>query len=496
MARVARGPGICSYHPVTTAHTPKETLALLDQYVVGQNKAKRAVAVALRNRWRRRQLDPELSKDVYPKNILLIGPTGVGKTEIARRLADLAKAPFVKVEASKYSEVGYHGRDCESMVRDLAESAVALVRQEHAERVRKKAAEYAEERIFSTLAANEGLEDDAEEFFAVSDGGIWRPGPGELMNPDELDPESVAEAQEQTEAMETARQELRARLANGELEDAVIEIEVADAGLSPLTIMGPQGTDAMGIDTTALQEAWGRTPMAKTKIRKFSIAEAREVLAEEEADKLIDQDAIHREAHERAENEGIIFLDEVDKIIGGGQSDGPDVSREGVQRDLLPIVEGCAVYTKYGHIRTDHILFIAAGAFHFHKPSELIPELQGRFPVRVALQALTEADFVRILTEPRNSLVRQYQALFQTEGLSLDFAADGIERLAEIAFRANRTTQNIGARRLFTILEKCLEELSFEASDRNGETVVIDTALVDRNLGETADDEDLIPYDL
>jgi len=473
---------------VTTAHSPRETLALLDQYVVGQNKAKRAVAVALRNRWRRRQLDPALSADVYPKNILLIGSTGVGKTEIARRLADLANSPFVKVEASKYSEVGYQGRDVESMVRDLMESSVALVRREHAHKVQTKALQYAEERIFETLANAHGLE-DPNLFAAVDDNDLWRPDSDELADPQLTDPEPMQKRQEEREA-------LRAQLASGELDENQFDIEVADTGLSPLTIMGPQGNDAMGIDTSALQEAWGRTPIAKTKLRKMTVTEARTVLADEEADKLIDQDAMHRESIERAENEGIIFLDEIDKVIGGGNSDGPNVSREGVQRDLLPIVEGCSVYTKYGHIRTDHVLFIAAGAFHFHKPNELIPELQGRFPVRVALQALTEEDFVRILTEPRNSLVKQYQALFATEGMQLKFAADGIARLASIAFRANKTTQNIGARRLFTILEKCLEDLSFEASERSGETVVVDRDLVDKNLGEDGDDETLIPYDL
>jgi ATP-dependent HslUV protease ATP-binding subunit HslU len=484
----------------TTPQTPKEIHARLDDYVVGQDKAKRAVAVALRNRWRRRQLDTAMAQDVYPKNILLIGPTGVGKTEIARRLATLANAPFVKVEASKYSEVGYHGRDVESMVRDLVESAVALVRQEHATRVTAKAVEYAEERIFQALLEDRDLaeplpephgehhvEPHMEIYADYETGKIWRPEPleGEPAEEDADEAEHTAE-----------REALRRRLANRELEDVIFEIEVKDSGLSNLTIMGPQGSEAMGIDTTALQEAWGRAPAVRTKIRKLTIAEAREILEGEEADKLIDPDSIAVEAVERAGNDGIIFLDEVDKIIGSGGGDGPDVSREGVQRDLLPIVEGCAVYTKYGHVRTDHILFIAAGAFHYHKPSQLIPELQGRFPVRVGLSALTEADFVRILTEPKNSLVRQYQALFSTEGVTLEFTGDGIERLAAVAFRANGITQNIGARRLMTILEKCLEDLSFEASERGGETITVDAALVRHNLGESGDDEDLIQYDM
>ena len=466
--------------------TPRETLRLLDEYVVGQDRAKRAVAVALRNRWRRRQLDPDLAQDVYPKNILLIGPTGVGKTEIARRLASLARAPFVKVEASKYSEVGYHGRDVESMVRDLIESAVALVRQEHAKRVSERAYELATDRVYGCLLAAMGLDYVRGSHPRSAHQLIWRPDQPPI---DEADPpEDLADR-------ERAAQDLRKRLDEGRLENETVEIEVLDQGLSALTIMGPQGTDAMGIDTAALQEAWGRTPMAKTKIRRLSVTEARGIIESEEADKLIDQDAIAREALERCENEGIIFLDEVDKIIGG-HTDGPDVSREGVQRDLLPIVEGCAVYTKYGHVRTDHILFIAAGAFHFHKPAELIPELQGRFPVRVALQPLTEEDFVRILTEPRHSLVRQYEALFATEDVRVEFTPDGVARLAAIAFKANTVTQNIGARRLMTILEKCLESLSFEAADRQGETVRIDARMVDQKLGEAADDEELIPYDM
>jgi ATP-dependent HslUV protease ATP-binding subunit HslU len=472
----------------TTPQTPREIHDLLDEYVVGQNKAKRAVAVALRNRWRRRQLDPVMAQDVYPKNILLIGPTGVGKTEIARRLAAIANAPFVKVEASKYSEVGYHGRDVESMIRDLMESAVSLVRQEHAVRVSAKAKEYAQERIFQTLLETRDLDDAGVEMHAdYETGRIWRPEP--------MEGEPAVEDADEAEAA-GERDELLRRLHAGELENEIVEIEILDSGLSNLTIMGPQGTEAMGIDTTALQEAWGRIPMAKTKTRKITIAEARTIIEGEEADKLIDPDAIAREASERAANDGIIFLDEIDKIIGGGGGDGPNVSREGVQRDLLPIVEGCAVYTKYGNLRTDHILFIAAGAFHLHKPRELIPELQGRFPVRVALSALTEADFVRILTEPRNSLVRQYQALFSTENVKLEFTEDGIAQLAAIAFRANGITQNIGARRLMTILEKCLEDMSFEASERGGETITVDAALVTTNLGETADDEDLIPYDM
>ncbi|MEZ5965941.1 MAG: ATP-dependent protease ATPase subunit HslU [Planctomycetota bacterium] len=476
-----------SDHP--EALTPTEIVARLDQYVVGQHKAKRAVAVALRNRWRRRQLPRDLAADVYPKNILLIGATGVGKTEIARRLASLARAPFVKVEASKYSEVGYHGRDVESMVRDLAESAVALVRQEHSDRVRVKAADAVEERIFESIAAQEGLDLPSDPLRGLVTGqGIWRPGP--------VGDTGDEEAHAGTAERQRARDELRAALRARQIEDRVFEIEVLDSSTPTLSITGPQGSEAMGIDARALQEMWGRSPARRTKIRRTTVAEAREILLDEEADKLLDQDAIVREALDRAQNDGIIFVDEIDKVVGAGGSDGPDVSREGVQRDLLPIVEGSAVYTRYGHLRTDHVLFIAAGAFHFHKPSELIPELQGRFPVRVALQALTEADFVRILTEPRNSLVKQYQALFAAENVTLTFAPEGVARLAKLAFDANKTTQNIGARRLMTILERCLEDLSFSASEWSGREVVVDEKLVRERLGETGDDEDLIRYDL
>jgi len=476
------------------ALTPREILKALDEYVVGQTKAKRAVAVALRNRWRRRQLPRELAADVYPKNILLIGPTGVGKTEIARRLADLARAPFVKVEASKYSEVGYHGRDVESMVRDLVENAVALVRREHAAAVQTAARRNAEERILEALLAEHGLESADEdetglEFDVAS--GLWRPLPAGPEHPPDQEARDPAE-----EERRAAVEALRRQFAAGELEQEVVEIEVPDTSVPSLSITGPQGTEAMGIDAQALQEMWGRTPARRTKIRRIPIAEARGLLEDEEADNLIDQDAINREAVLRAENEGIIFLDEIDKIISSGGGNGPDVSREGVQRDLLPIVEGCTVYTRYGHVDTQHVLFLAAGAFHLHKPSELIPELQGRFPVRVPLRPLTQEDFLRILTEPRNSLVRQYQALFQTEGVELTFTQDGLERLAALAFHANKVTQNIGARRLFTIMEKCLEELSFEAPERRGDKVALDAALVTAVLGETADDEDLIQYDM
>ncbi len=468
------------------ALTPPEILAKLDEYVVGQQKAKRAVAVALRNRWRRRQLSRELAADVYPKNILLIGPTGVGKTEIARRLAALARAPFVKVEATKYSEVGYHGRDVESMVRDLAENAVAMVRREHAERVAQKARDRADERILDALMTMRGMVDPERVRMLMDGGRIWRPP-------------SMAEFEktlQETDEQRHAREELKRAFSAGELDTSLVELELLDRRVPTLNITGPQGNDAMGIDARALQEVWGRAPQQKTKQRRLTVAEARRLVEDEEADKLLDEDRIHAEAIDRAENDGIIFVDEIDKVVGAGGGDGPDVSREGVQRDLLSIVEGCEVYTRYGHLRTDHVLFIAAGAFHFHKPSELIPELQGRFPVRVALKSLTEADFVRILTEPRNSLARQYQSLFATEHVELEFARDGLERIAHLAFRQNTQLQDIGARRLFTVLELLLEDISFRAAEWTGKRIRVDAAFVQASIGDSADDPDLIKYQL
>ena len=468
------------------ALTPPEILAKLDEYVVGQQKAKRAVAVALRNRWRRRQLARDLAADVYPKNILLIGPTGVGKTEIARRLAALARAPFVKVEATKYSEVGYQGRDVESMIRDLVDNAVAMVRREHAETVVHQARARGDERLLDALMANRGIVDPERVRSLMEAGRIWRP-------PSLADFEkSLQESDEQR----TARGELKRAFAAGELETAIVEIELLDRRTPTLNIMGPQGNDAMGIDAKALQEVWGRAPQVKTKLRRLTVAEARKLVEDEEAEKLVDEDRIFAEAVDRAENDGIVFVDEIDKIVGAGGGDGPDVSREGVQRELFSVLEGFEVNTRNGHLRTDHILFIAAGAFHIHKPSELIPELQGRFPVRVALKPLTEADFVRILTEPRNSLARQYQALLSTEAVELEFAKSGIEQIAKLAFRQNTQLQDIGARRLFTVLELLLEDLSFRATEFGGKKLVVDAAFVQATIGESADDPDLIKYHL
>ena len=468
--------------------TPREIQKRLDEYIVGQHKAKRAVAVALRNRWRRRQLSAALAADVYPKNILLIGPTGVGKTEIARRLATLARAPFVKVEATKYSETGYHGRDVESMIRDLADASVALVRAEKVAEIEERATAAADARIFDALAEELGLHDYQDHGASLDESGLWKARPYD-DGVDEPTPQQLAERDQ-------ARERLRLDIRERKIEGRIFEIEVRDSSTPTLSVMGPQGNETMGIDAQALQEMWGRSPGNKTKIRKLTVADARRMLHDEEADKLLDQDAIVAEALDRAQNDGIVFVDEIDKIVSAGASDGPDVSREGVQRDLLSVVEGCAVYTRYGHIRTDHVLFLCAGAFHFHKPSELIPELQGRFPVRVALRSLTEEDFVRILTEPKNALTRQYVALFGTEGVALSFTEAGIKKLAAVAFRANKTTQDIGARRLMTILEKCLEDLSFDASERRGDSIVIDADLVANCLGESGDDEDLIRYQM
>jgi len=374
------------------------------------------------------------------------------------------------------------------MIRDLVDASVALIRAEKISEVRERANQAAEDRIYDTLAEELGLLDYQEPGAVPDASGMWRARPFDESSVDPT-PELLAERDQ-------ARERLRADLGAGKLESRVIEIEVQDSSTPTLSVMGPQGNETMGIDTQALQEMWGRSPGNRTKLRKLTIADARRLLHDEEADKLIDQDAIVAEALDRAQNDGIVFVDEIDKIVSSGGSDGPDVSREGVQRDLLSVVEGCAVYSRYGHVRTDHMLFLCAGAFHFHKPSELIPELQGRFPVRVALQSLTEADFVRILTEPKNALTRQYVALFATEDVELSFTAKGIEKLAHLAFRANQTNQDIGARRLMTILEKCLEDLSFDASERGGDKVVIDDELVGRSLGETDEDADLARYEL
>jgi len=435
--------------------TPREIVSELDRYIVGQNNAKRAVAVALRNRWRRQQVAPDLRDEIAPKNIIMIGPTGVGKTEIARRLARLAQAPFVNVEASKFTEVGYVGRDVESMVRDLVELAILMVKTEEAKSQRLKAEDLAEERLLDLLLPGEKNLEDAKD------------------------------------GSSTTRDKLRRLLRMGELNERMVEIETQDSQMPNMQVFGPQGSEDMGIN---IKEMFGNIFPKKTKNRKVKVSEAREMLVEMEAEKLVDMDKVQTLAKERTEQNGIIFIDEIDKIASREGGHGPEVSREGVQRDILPIVEGSAVNTKYGPVKTDHILFIAAGAFHVAKPSDLIPELQGRFPIRVELDSLEEADFVRILTEPNNALIRQYQALMETEGIHLKFSKEAIAEIAKTAARVNERTENIGARRLHTIMEKLLEELSFNAPELQDKGLSIDDAFVRERLSDIADNEDLSRY--
>ena len=452
--------------------TPRQIVEELDRYIVGQKEAKRAVAIALRNRWRSRQLDVAMQDDVIPKNILMIGSTGVGKTEIARRLARLVKAPFIKVEATKFTEVGYVGRDVESIVRDLAETAVRMVRQERMEKVQERAAELAEERILD----------------------VFVPQPKKSQNPlgklfggsDNEEKESSEENKEPKYA--AGREWVRKRLLKGELEKEVIEIEVEDSGKPMVGMFAGSSLESMGDN---LQDMMANLMPKKQKKRKVSVAAARKLFQQEEATKLVDMEEVKDAAIRAAEKSGIVFLDEIDKVAVKGQGSGPDVSREGVQRDILPIVEGSTVMTKYGPIKTDHILFIAAGAFHTAKPSDLIPELQGRFPIRVELKSLQKEDFQRILTEPQNALLKQYKALLATEGISLDFADDAIERLAQLACDVNAQTENIGARRLHTILEKLLEDLSFDAPEMEEKEVRVDAAYVDKKLKDIAVNRDL-----
>ncbi|HEX3127173.1 MAG TPA: ATP-dependent protease ATPase subunit HslU [Thermoanaerobaculia bacterium] len=442
--------------------TPRQIVAELDKYVVGQKQAKRAVAIAMRNRWRRQQLTPELAEDIAPKNILMIGSTGVGKTEIARRLARLAKAPFLKVEASKFTEVGYVGRDVESMVRDLVEIAVTMVKEEKRESVREAAAVRAEDRLLQLLVPP-------------------RPVSSYLRSQDNDDDEDDLTA---------TREKFRDKLRNGALDHRRVEIEVDESSYPSLEMFTPQGVEEVGLNIKdMLPGLFGRK-----KKQQVSVAEAREIILQQEAEKLIDRAVVAREARERVEQGGMIFLDEIDKIAGREGSRGPDVSREGVQRDLLPIVEGTNVSTKYGMVKTDHILFVAAGAFHVSKPSDLIPELQGRFPIRVELDSLTEQDFVRILTEPETALTKQYSALLSTEGVNLEFTPDAVAELARLAVEVNATTENIGARRLSTLMERLLDEVSYEAPDMAGISVKVDAEYVRGALSDIVKNQDLSRY--
>jgi ATP-dependent HslUV protease ATP-binding subunit HslU len=446
--------------------TPREIVVELDKYIVGQNAAKKAVAIALRNRVRRQKLTPELAEDILPKNILMIGPTGVGKTEIARRLARLAGCPFVKVEASKYTEVGYVGRDVESMVRDLVETSIDMVREEKLDEVAERAEQSAEERLLDLLLPS-------------------APPP---VSSDEAG--AAAETQRREQAQRT-RDKLRVQLREGKLDQRLVEVEVRERSMPSFEIITNQGVEEMDVNVKdMLSGMFGQ----QKKKRKMTVAEAFDYLIQEEESRLIDMDQVTRLAVDRVEQMGILFVDEIDKIAGREGGHGPDVSREGVQRDILPIVEGTTVNTRYGMVRTDHILFIAAGAFHTTKPSDLIPELQGRFPIRVELSSLTEADFVRILTEPKNALIKQYMALLDTEGLKLTFSDDAIATIARFAAVVNEQTENIGARRLHTILEKVLEEISFEAPEMKKKTVKVDAAYVQKQLANVVKDQDLSRY--
>ena len=463
------------------AFTPRETVSELDRYIVGQDKAKKAVAIALRNRWRRRQVSEELRDEINPKNIIMIGPTGVGKTEIARRLAKIGQSPFIKVEASKFTEVGYVGRDVESMIRDLTDIAINMVKAEQSERIQTTAARAAEDRLIELLLAEARPPSPTQEpshYFAVGpDGATTAVSPAE-------------------------RESLRTQLRAGNLDDAEVTISspVTPTGPSFEILAGSNMDDMMSNLKDALGNLQGMMPGgAKTRDQRLRVPEALRILTEQESERLVDMDRVTELALDRVQNSGIIFVDEIDKIAmggqrGGGGNSGPDISRGGVQRDLLPIVEGSMVTTKYGVVKTDHILFIAAGAFHESKVSDLIPELQGRFPIRVELGALGEEEFYRILTEPRNSLVRQYEALMATEGVQLKFSEDGVRELAKVAFQANTRLENIGARRLHTVLENLLEDVSFKAPELSGKTIVVDAPLVQDKLGEVLEDEDLRRY--
>jgi len=446
--------------PAASGFTPREIVSELDRYVIGQTRAKRAVAIALRNRWRRQQVPGDLREEIYPKNIIMIGPTGVGKTEIARRLANLAQAPFVKVEASKFTEVGYVGRDVDSIVRDLVEASVSLVRREEEDRVRTKARDLAEDRVLDVLVRQEGA----------------AAAPPAYEQPDETQRAAV-------------REELRRKLRKGEFDSRYVELEVADTSFPMVEVFS-----AAGLEDINFKDMFQNMPGFKSrkKKRKVKVPEAIEIYTNTEAEKLIDMEGVQQDGRRRAEQMGIVFIDEIDKIVGRARNDhGPDVSREGVQRDLLPLVEGSTVNTKYGAVSTDHMLFIAAGAFHVSKPADMVPELQGRFPIRVELDSLGADEFVRILTEPKNALIKQYIALMATEDVTLSFTDDSVREIAEIAAQVNQSMENIGARRLHTIIERLLDEISFAAPEMTGQQVVIDRAHVREALGEVLASEDL-----
>nr|WP_269195034.1 HslU--HslV peptidase ATPase subunit [Bacillus amyloliquefaciens] len=459
--------------------TPRQIVDRLDQYIVGQQDAKKAVAVALRNRYRRSLLDEKLRDEIVPKNILMMGPTGVGKTEIARRIAKLTGAPFIKIEATKFTEVGYVGRDVESMVRDLVETSVRLIKEEKISEVKEQAEENANKRIVRLLVPGKKKQAGVKNPFEMLFGG------SQAANDDEAD-------QQEEASLEEKRKRMAHQLALGELEDHYVSVEVEEQQPSIFDMLQGSGMEQMGMN---MQDALSNLVPKKKKRRKMTVREARKVLTNEEAGKLIDMDEVGQEAVLRAEEGGIIFIDEIDKIAkNGGASSSADVSREGVQRDILPIVEGSTVVTKYGSVKTDHVLFIAAGAFHMAKPSDLIPELQGRFPIRVELSKLTVDDFVKILVEPDNALLKQYQALLQTEGISLEFSDEAIRKIAEVAYHVNQDTDNIGARRLHTILERLLEDLSFEAPDVTMEKVAITPQYVEEKLGTIANNKDLSQF--
>lgn len=457
--------------------TPSQIVEELDKYIIGQHNAKKSVAIALRNRWRRQQVTDSMKDEIMPNNIIMIGPTGVGKTEIARRISKLANAPFIKVEASKFTEVGYVGRDVESMIRELSDLSVTSVKSEKSKEVEIKAAENTDERILDILIPP-----------------VKKSSNGSSEKPKEGDPEKPTQEKEtQEEINSRTRDKLRAQLKDGQLDNRMIELDLSSDNYPMLQVLGPVGLEEMGIN---LNDLFGNMMPKKSKKRKLSIAEARKVLSQEEANKLIDMDAVLKEAIDRVQNLGIVFLDEIDKVAGShGKSQGPDVSREGVQRDLLPIVEGSTVITKYGPVKTDHILFIASGAFHTAKPSDLIPELQGRFPIRVELNSLGEEEFYKILTQPENALIKQYKALLKSEKIDLNFTDDAIREIAKIAAEVNEQVENIGARRLHTILTTVLEEILFEVPDKNKKTKLeIDKKFVTEKLDKIVKNRDLSRY--